>query len=186
MFQKIILLSSLAILLAGCQTETSVKEPNVSQVPSTSDNSNKRIHETAVDENDLMGRMAFGIRTLQEEYDRSSASMPSLGKVTVSVDERGNFTIRNEVNGEIRETKVNLRDLDSEQGGFRLLADGEVTEYPGLLVQTVRNAQKVEHLVDGKIRQKNSELQIFMVDRPAIERITPALLQTVRLAKTIQ
>jgi len=191
MFQKVILLSSIVLLLVACGGEidsntTPKTSAQAEPTPKSTEGRDKRIPKSAVDETDIMGRMAFGIKTLQEEYDRSSANMRSIGKVTVSVDERANFVIRNEVNGEVKETKVNLRDLDTGQGAFRLLPNEEEGDAPGLLIQTVGNKQKVEHLVDGKVRQRNSELQIFMMDRMAIERITPAILQTIRLAKTIE
>lgn len=188
MFQKIILFSSIVLLLIACGGETaSTTTPAQADTASkVTKNGDSRIPKKAVDETDLMGRMAFGIKTIQEEYDRSSANMRSIGKVTVSVDERANFVIRNEVNGEVKETKVNLRDLDTNQGAFRLIPDAEEGDAPGLLIQTIQNKQKVEHSVDGKVRQRNSELQIFMMDRDAIGRVAPALLQTIRLAKTIE
>lgn len=187
MFQKIILFSSLALLLISCGGEANSAASAQADTPTKPvKNRDSRVPMNAVDEDDIMGRMAFGIKTLQEEFDRSSANMRSLGKVTVSVDERANFVIKNEVNGEVKETRVNLRDLDTNQGAFRLIPDTQEGEAPGLLIQTIQNKQKVEHLVDGKVRQRNSEIQIFMMDRTAIERITPAILQTIRLAKTIE
>lgn len=187
MIQKIILLSSLTLLLIACGDDTTTKTVQQVSTPVTPPKKSSILPPAKpVDENDIMGRMAFGIKTLQEQYDRSSADMRNIGKVTVAVDERGNFSIKNEVNGEIRETKVNLRDLDTGPGAFRLIPDNGDGERPGLLIQTLQNAQKVEHLVNGKVRQRNSELQIFMTDRAAIEAITPAILQTIRLAKTIK
>jgi hypothetical protein len=175
--------------LVACGSETTTQNEPKKATPEKTLSEKKpdmRVPTTAVDETDIVGRMAFGMRTLQEQYDRSSGDMPALGKVTVNLDERANLSIKNEINGEIKETKINLRDLDTAQGAFRLLPDSGDGDYPGLLIQTIRNAQKVEHLVNGKVRQRNSELQIFMTDREAIEAITPAILQTIRLAKTIK
>ena len=187
MFQKIILLCSFALMIFACGNETATQPAETVTTPTEEPNKSTVVPPAKpVDENDIMGRMAFGIKTLQEQYDRSSADMRSLGKVTVSVDERGNFSIKNEVDGVVKETKVNLRDLDTGPAAFRLIPDTEEGEYPGLLIQTIRNAQKVEHLENGNVRQRTSELQIFMMDRDAIEAITPAILQTIRLAKTIK
>lgn len=174
-------------MACGDDTVTQTKPKKEASIPAVPKKQpDLRTPYNAVDENDIVGRMAFGMKTLQEQYDRSSGDMRTLGKMTVDLDDRANLTIKNEINGEVKETKVNLRDLDVGQGAFRLIPDNGDGDYPGLLIQTVNNAQKVEHLVDGKVRQRNSELQIFMTDRDAIEAITPAMLQTIRLAKTIK
>jgi len=193
MLQKIILFIVVAIIFAAC-----VNEPQPSaETPKTPQKESSAVVETAsgkkmvlpdkpVGEDDLMGRMAFGIRTLQEEFDRSSADMQMIGNVKVVIDEQANLLIQNEVNGSLKEMKVNLNDLETGQGGFQLLPDQEEGEYPGLLIHTKQNAQKVAYYVDGKLRQRSGELQLFMVDRSAIERITPAMLQTIRIAQKLQ
>ena len=81
---------------------------------------------------------------------------------------------------------VNLKDLETAQGSFQLLPDEQEGEYPGLLIHTKQNAKKVAYYVDGKLRQRAGELQIYMIDRDAIGRITPALLQTINIAQEKQ
>lgn len=189
MLQKIFFFVIFAIVFQACKDDTatnSAKPKEGSAVVQTESGRKVVLPSKPVDETDILGRMEFGMRTLQEEFDRSSADMPTIGNVKVSIDEEANLTIKNEVDGVVRMTKVNLKDLETAQGGFQLMPDEQEGEYPGLLIHTKQNARKVAYYVDGKLRQRSGELQLYLVDRAAIERITPAMLQTVIIAQEKQ
>ncbi|MCB0704658.1 MAG: hypothetical protein KDC34_05085 [Saprospiraceae bacterium] len=132
------------------------------------------LREAALDEGDTVGRIMSSIKPIQEEFARSEPQMPELVDVEVSIDGNCNLKIVNHATGNI-ETRVNLKQLDSN--GFSLIPDNDPGEFPGLQVSTIDQASVVEIYRNGELITRNNELVIKLVDRAAIERITPVLLQ---------
>ncbi|MDF1867543.1 MAG: hypothetical protein P1U70_22185 [Saprospiraceae bacterium] len=141
------------------------------------------LKQRAIPEEDIMGRILQGLEAIQLEYDRSSTIMADLGKITVDADFDCILTIKNEKEGSIYETKVDMNDLDTQQGGFRLIPDQAPGDFPGLRISTKNDAATVRILKDGQEMTRDNQLVIYMADRTAIEKITPALLQTIRICQ---
>ena len=137
-------------------------------------------------EDDYIGRMEKGLSTLRQYYQLSEEAMPDLGKITIDLTEKLDLTIINELNGDVIETKVNLLNLNTADGGFRLIPDKNLGDFPGLRVKTINDEPLVLVYKNGKLVNKNNELVIFLKDRESIEKITPAVLQTLRVAKEMK
>jgi hypothetical protein len=136
----------------------------------------------AVDESDILGRLQPTARVLQEEYTRSEAVMDGLKKVKVEIGGDCVLSISNAATGEL--TKVNLKDLDRQ--GFSLIPDLNEGDFPGLRIQTTGLKEVVELYKGGDLVLKKNELVILLADRPAIERITPYMLQALNICQGIQ
>ena len=176
-------LLGLMLLIGACKQS---ENPPVSEETPVEDStqSGKEIlddlRDKAVSEDDLLGRLRSSLIPVQEEFARSENSMPQLSGVEVSVDENCQLTILNKAEGEIA-TKVNLGQLNTE--GFSLIPDMTEDEFPGVRVSTLDEAAVVEIYRNGELLQKNNELVIHLVDRPAIERITPVILQMIMICQ---
>lgn len=136
----------------------------------------------AVDEGDLMGRLQPTAQVLQEEFTRSEKVMKGLKNVKVEISEDCVLSISNAATGEV--TKVSLKDLDRQ--GFSLIPDLNEGDFPGLRVQTTGLKEAVELYKGGDLALKKNELVIFLADRPAIERITPYILQALNICQGVR
>ncbi len=172
-------------LLLACNSEPkdgnyqSVEE-GINAVP-TNGNA-EQLAAAALEEGDLLGRVRQSFIPLQEEYRKANGKVTGVGEVTVSVDENYNLLIENKVNGSIEQTKVNLKSLNNAQGGMMLIPDNAPGEFPGLQVFVKDGQPGVQILKDGKLVREDRQLEIHLADRPAIERITPAVLQAMNIA----
>jgi len=161
MIQKFFLFI-LPISLLACRSdspETAASDPQAPLSPT------EQLKAAAVDESDIYGRLQLTVAVLQEEYARSETAMPGLKNVKISIDADCFLLIANQVNGGTT-TRVKLRDLDPR--GFSLIPDLNAGEFPGLRIKAKEGAAA-------------NELIIYLADRPAIERITPYLLQAVNI-----
>jgi hypothetical protein len=169
--------------LISC-TNNQSNEESTSTVENTSPKTPMdELRAEAIPEEDVMGRILQGLEVIQLEYDRSAVGMADLGKVTIDADFDCILTIKNELDGVVYETKVNMNDLDTEQGGFRLIPDHAPGDFPGLRISTKSDAEAVQILKDGKEMTRDNQLLFYMIDRQAIEKITPAILQTIRICQ---
>jgi len=166
---------------SSSQTTNSLNPP-IAAGEGETDNVQK-LKEVAIDEDDMFGRISSGIYTVDAEFDKSENLMPDLGKVKVTIDENCLLVIKNERDGNIFETRVNLKDLDTKSGSIRLLPDREEGSFPGISFSTINQEAVVEVIKNGEVITKDNALEIHLATREGIEKIAPALLQTIRLCK---
>ena len=163
----------------SCQPGAKDKEP----ATQTGKELIEQLEAQAVDESDIQGRVQITVEVLREEYAKSDAAMEGLKKVEVEIDANCVLTISNKAYGnEI--TRVNLKDLDPD--GFGLIPDLNEGDFPGLRIMTKGGSQAVEILKDGTVINKKAELVIYLANRPAIERITPYMLQALNICQGVQ
>ncbi len=160
------------------EVHNSVTKPVVEETDNV-----QKLKDVAIDKDDIFGRISSGIYTLDGEFDKSENLMPELGKVKVTIDENCLLVIRNERDGNTFETRVNLTDLDTKPGAVRLIADVEEGSFPGISFSTINQEAVVEIWKNGKVITKDNALEIHLATRENIEKIAPALLQTIRLCK---
>jgi len=187
---RILLPIALLFIFAECKNETSntanAGESNVQAVgaadTSSSTYSYEELKAKALREEDTYGRVKQSLVTLQDAYTKSEGKIPNRGKVTVFLDEHLTMQIKNEYKGDVYETKVNLTDLNAENGGMKLLPGLAPGDFPGLLVFTLEGKGKVEQYKNGKLISEDNQLEIYMPGRASIERLTPALVQAINVA----
>lgn len=179
--------AALMVVFAACKNEpsNSYDEANAQAVGQDTDGAPASLEELkarALKEEDTYGRVKQSLVTLQNAYTQSEGKMPNRGKVTVFLDEHLTMLIKNEYKGDVFETKVNLKNLNPENGGMKLMPDLVEGEYPGLLIFTLEGKGKVEKYKNGKLISEDNQLEIYMPGRSSIEKITPALVQALNVA----
>lgn len=177
---------AIAIGLIACKNESKDSfqnvEANAAEVPANA-SPMEQIKAVALEEGDIIGRTKQSFIALQEEYKKASGKVPGIGEVNVFVDDNFTLMIENKADGHVYQTKVNLKDLESEQGGLSLIPDdGQKIKFPGLKLNTKGGKAAVEHLKDGKQVKTENFLEIYLADRPSIEKVTPAILQGINIA----
>jgi hypothetical protein len=182
--QLLLLLSSFFII--SCKNDPSTEtttapdalSTGVANAPSGQPGTTlEQLKANAIDVSDTFGRVRSALRVLQEEYTKSDNKVPGQGKVTVFVDEKYNLTIRNEIEGNIIDTKTNLLDLNPDNGGMNLIPDINPGEKPGLRVFLMKGKPKVQVIKNGKLEKEMEALEIFLDQRINVERMTPAFVQ---------
>lgn len=109
--------------------------------------------------------------------------MPGLKDVSVEIGADCVLTISNKAYGD-EVTRVNLQALDPN--GFGLIPDLNEGDFPGLRIRTLEAKPAVELLKNGALVTTRSELVIYLANRPAIERITPYMLQALNICQGVQ
>lgn len=140
----------------------------------------EELRAQAFDEEDIQGRIEYGLEVLRNAYKRAKGKVPRIGDVTVTVDDDCNLNIRNEWEGKVYETKVNMRNLDPNNG-FGLIPDNVPGTFPGMRIYTMNDAPDVEIYVDGELKTKNNEIVVFLETRDHIGELVPAMVQTIGL-----
>lgn len=180
------LLLVIFVIQPGCKSDNTAANGNSDGASGDSTLTGQQIIDQlkakAVDESDISGRLQATVTVLQEEYTRSEAVMKGLKKVKVEVNGDCVLSISNAANGEV--TRVSLKDLDRQ--GFSLIPDLNEGDFPGLRIQTIGLKEVVELYKGGDLALKKSELVIYLADRPAIERITPYMLQALNICQGVQ
>jgi hypothetical protein len=186
---KILFPIALLLILAACKNENSKVNDGDSNTqavgqapPGSSTYSYEDVKAQALKEEDTYGRVKQSLVTLQDAFTKSEGKMPNRGKVTVFLDEHLTMQIKNEYKGDVYETNVNLKNLNPENGGMKLVPDLSEGDFPGLLVFTLEGKGKVEQYKNGKLISEDNQLEIYMPDRASIERITPAIVQALNVA----
>lgn len=186
MIKKISFSLAIASLLLACNSEP--KEGNYQQVEQrsaavpTGGNAAEQLTAAALEETNYVERVRQSFVPLQEEIRKAKGKVPGIGDVTVLVDEQFNLLIENRYEGSVVQTKVNLKHLNNSQGGMMLIPDKNPGEFPGLRILVKDGQPGVQILKDGKLEKEEKQLEIYLADRSAIERITPAVLQALNIA----
>ncbi len=185
---RILIPIALVLFIAACNNDNStsangteakaVGEAGEGTASYTYDNMKAK----ALKEEDTYGRVKQSLVTLQDAFTKSEGKIPNRGKVTVFLDDHLTVQIKNEYKGDVYETNVNLKDLNPENGGMKLMPDLAEGENPGLLIFTIEGKGKVEKYKNGKLISEDNQLEIYMPDRESIERITPAIVQALNVA----
>lgn len=139
------------------------------------------LQANAFDENDHVGRVKHSIELIQKQFIMSNKFNTPKGQQTITVDDDYNMVMTSEKDGQIQETKVNLKNLDQRNGGMRLIADVEKDDLPGFGIKVMPGKPGVELFTNGKKTGEEKELKIFMADRSLIEQAVPAFLQALNI-----
>ena len=144
-------------------------------------NDSTGMEKPMLEEGDYFGMAKSALMTLQQEYNKCEGKA-GLGKVTVFLDQNFNLLIKNEVGGDVIETKVNLKDLNPENGGFKLLPDDAPGQFPGIQLIALNGDKDIEISKNGKVVSNEYHLDIRMAERKNIQTIAPAMVQAVSAA----
>ncbi len=140
-----------------------------------------QLKANAFSENDRVGRVKHSIELIQKQFSISNKLDTPKGQQTITVDDQFNLVIKSEKDGQIQETRVNLKNLDQRNGGMRLIANIEIDDLPGFGVSVIAGKPGVELLTNGEKTGEERELKIFMADRSLIEQAVPAFLQALNV-----
>ncbi|MCF8244463.1 MAG: hypothetical protein K9J37_07090 [Saprospiraceae bacterium] len=186
MMKKLIFPLAFAALFFACKNDS--KDSSFQQVEANSpaipaDGSPAdQLRAVAMEETNYLQRVRQSFVPLQEEYRNANGKVPGIGEVNIFVDDNYTLLIENKFKGSTYQTKVNLKNLNNAQGGMALVPDNAPGEFPGLKVYVKDGKPGVELSKDGKVVREERQLEIFLADRPGIERVTPAILQALNIA----
>ncbi len=171
--------------ILSCKNEPSTSENTRPVAPTDSQPATgglENLKARALDEDDIFGRVNHSLGVLQKEFQVSNQANPDMGKMNVFVDEKFTLLMRNEVNGDVFDTKVNLKNLNPENGSLRLIPDVELDDLPGFAVSVIDGKEGVERTKNGEIIASNErELKIFMATRENVEKVVPAFVQALNV-----
>ncbi|HHJ50488.1 MAG TPA: hypothetical protein ENJ88_06230 [Phaeodactylibacter sp.] len=171
----------------SCQSHSSENTSGQTQEENTEELTGKdllqSLREQAVAEDDKPGRIEQALKPIREEYAKSEKVLASLKDVKVEMGEDCILHIYNHARGR-EEVRVDALKLDVE-GGFSLIPDLNPGDLPGLRIRTIGGESAVEFYRDGKLTGTQDALEIYMAERSNIERITPALVQLLRVCRDL-
>ncbi len=182
---KLILLLTMVIFMA-CQNDPQPNDTAVaSSVPQadqqTTSDKFAEMQANAFDEDDIFGRVNHSLGLVQKQLTISNTLDTPKGKQTIFVDERFTIIVRSEVDGNVYDAKVNLKNLNQQNGGMRLLPDREPGDLPGFAISVIDGKPGVELSKNGEKISEERELKIYMADRSLIEQSLPAFLQALNV-----
>lgn len=174
-------------LLAACGSDShpegTMKEVPAAQTTTPQADPMAEIRSKAIPEDDIFARVQNSLIPLQEAYRSAEGKVPGIGKVTLYVDEHMNFLMKNVVGNDVFEVRLNLKDLQGSGEGMRLVPDMGPGEFPGLRIFTQGNKPLVKTYKNGELIDQSDHFEIFLPTRPDIERITPVMVQTIKIAR---
>ena len=177
-------LFSFLMFFNSCGNESSAADQEEATEVTSEENGEtglEYLKKNAIAENDYYARVEHSLVPLQDAYRMSEGKVPGVGKVTVFVDTKYNLLIKNEVDGDTYETKVNLTHLNPNNGGMELIPDRVEGEYPGVRLNVLSGREGVEIWKNGELESEERALEIYLPDRPSIEKITPSLAQALNI-----
>lgn len=186
MTRKLIGFALISSLFFACQSDT--KDSNVEHVEANAPNvpagatPAEQLQASALEESDYLERIKQSFIPLQQEYRKATGKVPGIGDVNIFVDQNYTLIIDNKFKGSDYQTKVNLKNLNNAQGGMSLIPDNAPGEFPGLKVFVKDGKPGVEIWKDNALQRELRQLEIYLADRPGIERVTPAILQALNIA----
>ncbi len=186
MSKKLLGLAVVFSLFFACKNDS--KDANLEHVEAnapivpTGASPTEQLQAIALEEGDYLQRIKQSFLPLQEEYRKANGKVPGIGEVNIFVDKNYTLLIENKYKGSIYKTMVNLKNLNNAQGGMSLVPDNAPGEFPGLKVFVKDGKPGVEVWKDDLLQRELRQLEIYLADRPGIERVTPAILQGLNIA----
>ncbi|HHM21807.1 MAG TPA: hypothetical protein ENJ20_07260 [Bacteroidetes bacterium] len=177
-----------ALLLFSCKNDPATTNTSDTQTPPTPTRQNSRpadnlaqLKARAFDEDDTFGRVNHSLGLVMKQLALSNKTKPEAGKQTIFVDENFTIIVRKEIGDDVIDQKINLRNLDQQNGGMRLIPDRKADDLPGFAVSVIDGKQGVQIIKNGEITGEERELRIFMADRSLVEQAVPAFLQALNV-----
>ena len=184
---------TIVVLLFSCKTDhenstakgaadnNSPLPPASSSGMSVKEENLAKLKAKALDESDIFGRVNHSLGSITKQFVISNNLKPQEGKRSIFVDEKFTIIVRHEKGEDVTDLKVNLKNLNQQNGGMRLIPDTELDEFPGFAVSVIDGQPGVEVIKNGEKIGEERELKIFMADRSLIEQAVPAFLQALNI-----
>ncbi len=187
MFEKLIFAVGLALVFSACGNEVpEAKNPipvgDQTTVGTEDSIATENLKAKGVSEDDLHGQAKSSLAFLQDELNKASGTVPGIGQATVLLDDNLMMIIRNEKDGKLEETKVNLKNLNPDPKSLQVFLEGTKSEFPGFRMFTLEEKPTVEVSSGGSSSRQNY-IEFFLSNRSAVERALSGLMQAVRSAQ---
>jgi hypothetical protein len=143
----------------------------------------ENLKSNAIKHDDYLGQAKWGLGTLQTSYNESQASVDVLGEVTISLDDNFMLSIKNDLDGDVLEQRVNLANLSSDLKSFEWIVDNGENPYPGVKIPVLEGQKGVENLEDGILKGTEDYLEIILADRKMVQRSLSGLMNAIRAAR---
>lgn len=173
------------LTLSACNNEKNQSAGNdqspAAKTENTETNAIEHLKENAVPENDYHKRVKNSFLPLQEEFRKAKGVVPGIGTMHVYVDKFYTLMLKNEIDGDVFETKVSLKHLNPNNGGMSLIPDREPGEFPAVRLHVLSGREGVEIWKNGELISEEDALTIYLPDRKSVEKITPAIAQALNI-----
>ena len=140
-----------------------------------------KLRAKAIDESDTFGRVNHSLGSITKQFAISNKMKPADGKRSIFIDEKFTIIVRHEKGDDVMDLKVNLKNLNQQNGGMHLIPNVELDDLPGFAIAVIDGKPGVEVIKNGKKIGEERELKIFMADRNLIEQAVPAFLQALNI-----
>ena len=187
MQQKIFFLSAaMTLLLAACGG-TEMKNPE--EVGSREDQTVVTggpvgdLKANAIQHDDAYGQARWGLGILQTAYNESKETVDLIGDVTILLDSTFALSIKNKVDGDVHEQRVNLTHLNPSLKSFEWIVNNGDNPHPGVKVPVLNGKSGVELYVDGEKNGTADYLEIILADRSMVQRSVSGLTNAIRVAR---
>ncbi len=187
MFRNFILATAVIAVIFACGSDIPEEKNPVAVgdqtgIGSNSSRATDNLRESSVGEGDLYGQAKASLSYLQAELNNASGIVPGVGTVAVFIDDNLNLIMRNNAEGGIVETKVNLKSLNPDPKSLEIYPEGDKGSYPGFRMFT-QNGKSVVEITKGGKTTRQDYLEIFLAERSSVERVISGLVQAVRSAQ---
>ena len=190
MIQKLLSLFALSLLLAACGNEippskNAVEVGEKEWKTVESGKASDQMAANAIPDADVLGKVKWSLSGLREEYKKAEGVVPNIGKITLLIDENLTLIIKNEFEGKVYETRVNLKSLDPEASHLEVIVDENPGEFPGLKFPVLSGKPKVQKIENGIVQSKEDYLVIILADRTSVQQIISSMMYAIQAAHGI-
>jgi len=133
---------------------------------------------------DAVGRAKWSLGRVQEELTASAGQVKGLGKSTVLLDDNMLMVIKNEVDGDVYEKRVNLANLDADVKHMKFIVDNDPDRpNPGVQIPVLEGKAPVEIFKNGSKKDSKKYLEILLGERGQVQLVVSAMAHAIKVSQ---
>ena len=142
----------------------------------------KTVSEQVAHLSEQMQVVINALQIVQEAYLNTAGSQSTADQTTVLVDERYTLALRTQGRRSVKETRVNLIDLDDDLQHMEILVDGPDGNLPGCRIPVLPDRAPVVLYENGRRIGEADRLELTFSDRPTVQRALSGMMLAIRAA----
>ena len=187
---RLLIFLAVFVFIASCTpTAENTEETNdpTTEETSTPDDQSliESVRATALPEEDINGRLNVGMSKLVDALKAAEGVVPDVKDTDLKIDENCLAVYKTTKSDGVWEYHIDFNKMETANGGFQLIPDHSAGEFPGLIMRTQNGAPIIKVFRDGKAMQNDNEWIIYLADRPAVEKVVPAILQSMNICQSL-
>ncbi len=186
-----ILCFAFSVLMIQSCAESNPDPQNAVEIKGRSDQEAKNgekptdnLKANAIAEGDAVGRAKWSLGRVQEELNASAGKVDGLGKVSILLDDNMLMIIRNEVDGNTYEKRVNLANLSSDAKRMEFVVDGvEGAHNPGVKIPILEGKAPVGIFKNGSETSTEKYLELLLGERRQVQLVVSAMTHAIKVSQ---